>query len=342
MSDTKVYQFGEQGTATNNLLASILPALQNKGIDSSYLMGLMSGNNNGGFFGNNGGFQDIIALIVIAAIFGNGNFGFGGWGNNGANANMVASTAEREMLLSAIQRNGVDLSQLASTLNCSIGQIDNAIGQVATQICNLTGQVGMSSQQIINSVQFGNSQLANQIANCCCDLKSAFADCCCRTQTAIQESNYLTERGFCNTNQILAKGFSDIGYATQSQTCSIEKSIAASTQAILDGQRAAEMRDMQDKLDALREKNAQQAVILNNTQQTAQFAAMLAPIQADLAELKCNQVPVKKIACPEQYVPLNTSVNATYGLIPTCGYNTFGGWGWNGGNCGFNGNFAWG
>ena len=331
MSDTKVYQFGEQGTATNNLLASIIPALQNKGIDSSYLMGLMSGNNNGGFFGNNGGFQDIIALIVIAAIFGNGNFGFGGWGNNGANANMVASTAEREMLLSAIQRNGVDLSQLASTLNCSIGQIDNAIGQVATQICNLTGQLGMSSQQIINAVQAGNNAIAHQIA-----------DCCCKTQTAIQESNYLTERGFCNTNQILAKGFSDIGYATQSQTCSIEKSIAASTQAILEGQRAAELREMQDKMDALREKNAQQAVILNNAQQTSQFAAMLAPIQADLAELKCNQVPVKKIACPETYVPVNNSINATYGLIPTCGYNAFGGWGWNGYNGGNCNTFAWG
>jgi hypothetical protein len=70
---------------------------------------------------------------------------------------------------------------------------------------------------------------------------------------------------------------------------------------------------------------------------------MLAPIQADLAELKCNQVPVKKIACPEQYVPLNTSVNATYGLIPTyCGYGYGAGFGfgngWNG-NCG---NSLWG
>ena len=326
MSETKVYQFGEQGTSANNsLLASILPALQNRGIDSSYLMGLMSGNNNGGFFGNNGGFQDIIALIVIAAIFGNGNFGFGGWGNN----NNQSST-EREMLLSAIQRNGVDLSQLASSLNCSVGKLDNAIGQVASQICQLTGQVGMSSQQIINSVQFGNSTLANQIASCCCDLKQL-----------VSESNYLTERGFCNTNQILAKGFSDVGYETQRQTCDIEKAIAASTAQIMEGQRAAELREMQDKMDALREKNAQQAVILNNAQQTSQFAAMLAPIQADLAELKCNQVPVKKIACPEQYIPLNTGINATYGLIPTCGYNTFGGWGWNGYNNGC-GNSLWG
>lgn len=331
MSESKTYVFGNDANgANNNLLASLLPALQNRGIDSSYLMGLMSGNNNGGFFGNNGGFQDIIALIVIAAIFGNGNFGFGGWGNNGANANMVASTAEREMLLSAIQRNGVDLSQLASSLNCSVGQLDNAIGQVASQICQLTGQVGMSSQQIINSIQAGNSTLSSQLASCCCDVRQS-----------ISESNYLTERGFCNTNATVTKGFSDVGYALRDQTCNIEKAIAASTETILAGQRAAEMREMQDKIDALREKNSQQAVILNNAQQTNQFAAMLAPLQADLADLKCNQVPVKKIACPETYIPVNNSINATYGLIPTCGYNAFGGWGWNGYNNGC-GNSLWG
>lgn len=330
MSETKTYVFGnDANAASNNLLASVLPALTNKGIDSSYLMGLLGGGNNGGLFGNNRGFEDIIALIIIAAIFGNGNFGFGGWGNNGAN-NAIAGTAEREMLLSAIQRNGLDLNQLAGALNCSVGRVQDAVTAVSTQICNLAGQQGLSFQQVINSIQAGNSQLSSQLASCCCDIRTAIAD-----------SNYLTERGFCNTNQTLAKGFSDIGYATQSQTCSIEKAIAASTAQIMEGQRAAEMREMQDKMDALREKNAQQAVILNNAQQTSQFAAMLAPIQADLAELKCNQVPVKKIACPEQYVPLNTSVNATYGLIPTyCGYGGFGPFsGWNG-NC--NGNFSWG
>lgn len=329
MSETKTYVFGNDANAANNsLLASVLPALSNKGIDSSYLMGLMSNGGNGGLFGNNRGFEDIIALIIIAAIFGNGNFGFGGWGNNGANANMVASTAEREMLLSAIQRNGLDLNQLAGSINCSVGRVQDAVTAVSTQISTLSGQQGLSFQQVINSILAGNNQLASQLASCCCDIKQL-----------VSESNYLTERGFCNTNQIMAKGFSDLGYATQSQTCSIEKAIAASTAQIMEGQRAAEMREMQDKMDALREKNAQQAVILNNAQQTSQFAAMLAPIQADLAELKCNQVPVKKIACPEQYVPLNTSVNATYGLIPTCGYNAFGGWGWNGN---FNGNFSWG
>jgi len=325
----KTIVFGNEGT-NNSLLASLLPALQNKGVDTGYLLGMLNNGNNGGLFGGRG-FEDIIALIIVAAIFGNGNFGFGGFGGNGQGV-YAAANAEREMLMSAIQRNGVDISQLASSLNCSVGKIDAAIGQVATQICQLTGQVGMSSQQIINSVQFGNSQLANQIANCCCDLKSELASCCCDIQRDIATSTAATTRGF-----------ADVGYALRDQTCNLEKAIAASTETILAGQRAAEMREMQDKIDALREKNSQQAVVLNNAQQTSQFAAMLAPIQADLADLKCNQVPVKKIACPETYVPVNNSINATYGLIPTyCGYGAgFGlgygfGSGWNNGCCGNN------
>lgn len=323
MSESKTYVFGNDANgANNNLLASILPALQNRGIDSSYLMGLMSGNN-GGFFGNNGGFQDIIALIVIAAIFGNGNFGFGGWGNNGANANMVASTAEREMLLSAIQRNGVDLSQLASSLNCSVGKLDNAIGQVASQICSLTGQVGMSSQQIINSIQAGNATLASQLASCCCDIKQAVA-----------ESNYLTERGFCNTNQTLAKGFADLGYATRDQTCSIEKAIADSTQQILAGQAAIEKRELQREIASLQDEK--QTYRLGNM-----IAAATNPIAAEIESIKCRLPKTEVITAQPEYVAVNRSINVGY--APYCGgYNAFGGFGWNGFNGGCNNTFAWG
>ena len=308
MSDTKVYQFGETGSGTLN---SLLPLLQQRGIDPAYIAGLAN-NNNGGFFGGNA-WEGIIALIIVAAIFGNNGNG-GIFGNNG---NGVASTAEREMLMSAIQRNGTDISQLAHSIGCSDNAIKDAIGQVSTQICNLAGQNGLSFQQVINSIQAGNSSIVNQLCQCCCDLKGYIKD------VAIGQE----------------RGFSSVAYETQRQTCDIEKAISQSTAEIMAGQRAAEMRALTDKIDALREKNAQQAVMLNNAQQTSQFAAMLAPIQADLAELKCNQLPVKKIACPEQYIPLNTGVNATYGLIPTCGYG-FGGLGfgafngWNNGCCG--------
>lgn len=320
MSDGKTIIFGG---GESQSIASMLPTLlQNRGIDSTALAALMN-NNRGGLLGNNG-LGDIIALIIVAAIFGNGNGGGLFGGNNNRNA-------ETDMLMQTLNRNGVDISQLAQAVNCSTDQILAGINQVAGSICNLGNQMGQNTNQIITAILQGNNALTSQIAGCCCDLKQL-----------ISQSNYLTERGFCNTNQILAKGFSDIGYETQRQTCDIEKAIADSTSKILEGQRAAEMREMQDKIDSLREKNAQQAVILNNAQQTSQFAAMLAPLQADLAELKCNQVPVKKIACPETYVPVNRSINENYVLSPTCGYGlgfNFGNWsGWN--NC--NGNNLWG
>ena len=304
MSDTKVYQFGTEGTTSLNAL---LPFLQQRGIDPAYVAGLVNNSNGGGFFGNNA-WEGIIALIVVAAIFGNGNGGIFGNGNN-------SNSAEREMLMSAIQRNGTDLSQLAQSIGCSTGRIQDAIGEVSTQLCNFAGQTGLSFQQVINSIQAGNAALASQFCQCCCDLKGAIKD------VAIGQE----------------RGFASVAYETQRQTCDIEKAIAGSTSAITARLDAMEKTNLLDKLDALREKNAQQAVILNNAQQTAQFAAMLAPLQADLSELKCNQVPVKKIACPETYVPVNNSINATYGLIPNyCGFGGFSGFGfpsgWNGGS----------
>lgn len=321
MSEAKTYVFGQD---SNSALATVLPLLQQRGIDPSYLMGMM-GNNNGGFFGNNA-LEGIIALIVVAAIFGNGNFGFGGFGGNN-----VAGTAERDLLAHMIQRNGTDLSQLAQSINCSTGRLDDAIQGVATQLCNLASQNGMSFQQVINAVQSNNSALATQLCNCCCDIRTAIAD-----------SKYATERGFCDTNAAITRGFSDVGYAFRDQTCNLEKAIAASTAQILEGQRAAEMRDLQDKLDALREKNSQQAVILNNAQQTAQFSAMLAPIAEDLASIKCKLPKTEVVNVQPDYIPVNRSVNIGYAPYYGCGYGAgFGfGNGWNWGNgCG---NSLWG
>lgn len=296
MSDTKVYQFGTEGNASLNAL---LPFLQQRGIDPAILYNM--GNNNGGFFGNNG-FESIIALIIVAALFGNNGGGIFGGGNN-------SNSAEREMLMSAIQRNGTDLSQLAQTIGCSTSRVQDAVTQVSTQICQLAGQNAMSFQQVINSLQAGNAALASQLCNCCCDIKSEIA----------------------NTNAVVTRGFSDVGYAFRDQTCNIEKAIAASTAQILEGQRAAEMRDLQDKLDALREKNAQQAVVLNNTQQTAQFQAMLAPIAEDLASIKCKLPKTEVIPATPEYVAINRSINVPY---CGCGFGTGFGfpYGWNNGS----------
>lgn len=264
---------------------------------------LLGNRNNGGLFGSNG-IEGLIGLIIAAGIFGgNGNGWFGGGNNN---------NAEREMLMQAISRNGNDINTLASQFNCSTGQVTAAINALATQLSTFAGQQGMTSMQIINAVQAGNATLASQLC-----------DCCCKTQSAIQESNYLTERGFCNTNQVLSRGFADLGYATRDQTCSIEKAIASSTAEILAGQRAAEMRDLQNKLEAEREKVSQQATAINNYQQTQTFAAMLQNatnplaaglqnLQSDVDGIKCRLPKTEVISVTPDYVPINRGINVNY------------------------------
>lgn len=268
-----------------------------------------SGNNRGnnGFGVNSVG--DLIGLIIAAGIFGNGNgFGFGGGGNN--------NNAEREMLLQAINRNGSDIATLAASFNCTSGQLTAAINGLAGLIAQMQGTIGLSSQQIINAVQSGNASVINQMCNCCCEIRQAIA-----------ESNYLTERGFCNTNQIISKGISDLGYATRDQTCAIEKAIEASTSRVLEGQRAAEMRELQRDLNQRDRELAQRDVIINNYQQTQTFGAMLQPIgkaiqdlQSDVDGIKCRLPKTEVITAQPDYVPVNRGINVNYGIVPGCGY----------------------
>ena len=294
MSESRTIVFGNEG---NSSLNALLPFLQQRGIDPAYLYGLM-GNN--GMFGN--GIEGLIGLVIVLALLNNnGNGGLFGGGNNNNRDNYAY-----DALISTIQRNGTDISQLAQTVGVSNDRIYDAIGQLSTQICNFAGQNGMSFQQVINAFQTGQTSIIQSIC-----------DCCCKTQSAIQESNYLTERGFCNINQILSRGFSDLGYAFRDQTCELEKAGSSNTAAII-----AKLDAIEDsrKDRELAEKDRTIATLTARSERQAE----LQPIYSALQQIQCNQPPVKKIACPETYVPVNNSINATYGLIPTygcgCGY----------------------
>lgn len=300
MTDSKTYIFGEQG---NSSLNALLPFLQQRGIDPAYVAGLVN-NNGGGFFGNNA-WEGIIALIVVAAIFGNGNGGLFGNGNN-------YNSAEREMLMSAIQRNGTDLSQLAQSIGCSTGRLQDAIGEVSTQICNFAGQSGLSFQQVINSIQSGNAALASQLCQCCCDIKGAIKD------VAIGQE----------------RGFSNVAYETQRQTCDIQNTIKDSTAQILAGQAAIEKRELQREIAALQDER--QTYKLGNmmTQANAPLAAAINALQSDVDGIKCRLPKTEVIPATPDYVQVNRSINIPYG--PYCGYGAgFGfGTGWNNGLCG--------
>lgn len=311
MSDTKIFSFPDAGASNGNLLASILPALQNRGVDTAALMGMMNGNN-GGLFGGRG-FEDIIALIIVAAIFGNGNFGFGG-NNNGR------GDTERQMLMDAIQRNGIDISQLASAVGCSKDQILAGINSVSTAICNQSAQMGQGFNQVLTAMLQGNNAITSQICNCCCDLKQLVTAQGYQNQLAnCQQTNTLVN-AINGVNIGQERGFSAVAYAAADQTCQLKQNNNDNTRAIL-----AKLDAIEDsrKDRELAEKDRMIATLTARSERQAE----LAPIIAQLNEIACNQPAVKKISCPESYVPVNNSINATYGLIPTgCGgFGLFGG-----------------
>lgn len=303
---------------------------------SDFLTGALLG---GGGFGGFGGGANWILPWLLFALWGNngwgngfGGFGRGGFGGGCGNAagfgfisDQLNNDAGRELIMQAIQGNATAISQLASTLNCNVGELRTALNNISTQICNVGNQIGMSTMQVIQAINSGDNAILSKLCDCCCDLKSA-----------ILESNYLTERGFCNTNQILSRGFSDIGYSFRDQTCELEKAGSANTAAII-----AKLDAIEDsrKDRELAEKDRTIATLTARSERQAE----LQPIYSALQEIQCNQPPVKKISCPDQYVQLNSGINATYGLIPTGCYGFgYGNWGgWNNGCC--NGNaFAWG
>ena len=312
----------------------LAPLLQQKGVDPNVLLAMK---NNSGFGSEGGWFMWVIFLFFLMGWGGNGWNGFGG--NRGAGqvgadlGNLINNDAGRELLMQAIQGNGNAISQLATTLNCTLGDVQGAINGVMSQVQGVGNQVGMSSQQIINAIQAGNSQIASRIADCCCENRLAT---CQQTNTLQNAINTVA------TGQ--ERGFSSVAYETQRQTCDIRDSIRSATDSILAGQRDAEMREMQNKIDALREANSQKDTAINNSQQTAIFSQMIqsatAPLAGALANLQ-NDVNGVKCKLPETVtlpyscataVPTNAlySYNlglATYGLNNgcTCGTNSL--WG---------------
>lgn len=158
-------------------IMSMIPALlQNKGLDPNLVAALMNGNKNQDAWGGAGCYW--IWIILLFFLWGGNGFGNGfGNGANGIPA-QLNNEAGRELLMNAIQGNGTAINQLASSLNCSTQQLQNAICQIQGQIQQVGNQVGLSSQQIINSIQ-SNSASAKPRLHSTVIFKLAFITCSC-------------------------------------------------------------------------------------------------------------------------------------------------------------------
>lgn len=260
----------------NNQLAAILPALlQKQGIDPTAL--LMLGGGLGGFGGN--GLLDLLVLLLFF------NGGFGGFGGNGRGGfglpNQLNNDANTGIILQALERNGVGINNIATALGTSKDAVMAAINALSREICNFSNQTGMQTNQIIQQLAAGNNALTSQIAGCCCDLK-----------------------------QLIAQLGSGIEKTIISEGSATRAEIAAARNDIKEGQRAAEMREMQREIDALRESKSDLKVQLQLKEQNdftqATLNAGLQPIygmlqklQGDIESVKCKMPPTVNVPYPQ-------------------------------------------
>lgn len=135
-------------------------------------------------------------------------------------------------------------------------------------------QVGFSSERIINAVNSGDCNIIQALNNCCCSTQKEILKMGYENQ--INNQNYQLTSQLNSVNNVIQNGFRDTNYATQQQTCDLQNTIkdttTINTNTILAKLDAINTTALQDKIEALREKNNEQAVAINNSQQSALFA----------------------------------------------------------------------
>lgn len=261
------------GGSTSGIISALAPMLQNRGIDPSVLA-LM--NNNDGF-GGNGGWFWIIFLALIWGGFG-GRGGFGGYGDGtGFLASQLNNDYGRDVLLQAVNGNGDAVRQLASTLNCDINQVQ-------ATLCSISNAIGLTGQQIISAVQSGDAAIASQMASCCCDVKGM-----------------ITTQGYENR------------LATLDQTATLAGKLDAQTNLINDKFCQLEMREMQNKIDALRDEKLALQTNISQRAQNEYIATSLYPIATALTELRAD------FDCFKSHLPETVSVPySPITAVPNC------------------------
>lgn len=252
--------------------------------------------NNGGGFGGNGFNNPFWALILLAFL--RNGFGFGD-GNGNCNTGFVAS-----QLNQAIAGNANAISNLATSLNCSIGQVQSGLNAIQTSVSSVANQVGMSGQAVINAVNSGDAAIANQLNQCCCQLGNQLSSCCCEIKDSITRQGY--------ENQL----------ATLNQTNTLGSKIDAQTTFLSDKFCELEKRELQNRIDALREANSTLKGQIDNAAQTQQIqgfvaasvqpvAAAVAALQSDVDGIKCKMPKTEVVAAPSVVgIPACAAFNA--------------------------------
>lgn len=280
--------------------------------------GGFGGWNNGGFGYGMNGIADLFGLAIIASMFGWGNGGFGnggfGGGNNGAAflANQLNNDSGRELIMNAVtsqgEANRAAVQNLANEMGQDFNLVNGAVQNVQNALSSLALQQAVSVPQIINSIQAGNATLASQLAQCCCENRLLTTEQGYQAQIrTIEQTNQLGSQADRNTASIVG-AINNLHTDMTREFCDVKE------------------REMQEKINTLTANNALLRSQIDNASQTAQIAALIAPVQAKVNEIEARQPNTVPVTWPNL-----TAINTT----PNPSFN----YGW--GN-GFFGNGFWG
>lgn len=260
----KTYVFDNNEGLNSSLIASLM---QNKGVDPNLMAMLTNASKNQDAWGGNGCW--FIWVILMFWLWGGQGNLFGNKGLNGI-PNQLNNDFGREILLQAINGNGQNISQLATTLNCDVNALQTAIVNTQNSIQSVANQLGLTGQQIINSIQQGNSQIGNQMAQCCCDIKDSITRTNYENQLSNVNQTNALQSAINFVNSSVERGFS-------STTNEIKNAIATQTNLINDRFCQLEMREMQNKIDALRQENNNLVLAASQQAQTANIINQVRP-----------------------------------------------------------------
>lgn len=195
--------------------------------------------------------------------------------------NTINNDNNTDLIMNAINGTDSDVRLLATTLNADVNEVRSAISslQLATQ--SVGSQVGMSGLQVINAIQSGDASLASQLAQCCCENRLL-------TTTQGYEAQLRTVE---QTNQL--------GSQADRNTASVINAINAQTIAMNDQFCALKERELQNKIDTLTANNTALKTQIDNANQTAAVAAMLAPIQKEVSEIRAAQPSTATVQYPQ-------------------------------------------
>lgn len=241
-------------------------------------------NGNGGWGNGLGGWGGGIVGFLLGLAFGGGWGGFGGWGNGGFGggvSGLVNSDSNRDVVLQAINGTDADVRQLATTLGMNYETISQGISDARLALANVGSQVGLSGLQVQNAVLSGDASIVAKLQECCCEnrLLTTTQGYETRIQT-IEQTNLLGAQADRNASSII-------------------NAINAQTIAMNDQFCALKERELQDKIDLLTANNTALKTQIDNANQTAAVAAMLAPIQKEVSEIKAAQPSTATVQYPQ-------------------------------------------